>query len=685
MPGLISHRLASVALLLLSAPAAWADDSLASLVPADVGLFVELRRADDLLVPLVEPQVWVTLAELAGHPAALKETEHWQQRVKRTVNMSPAEAIRALFSQQVAFVSEGVRSTQNGVVLCRPAGDRWQLIRRWQARPLPTSGPVSLYRLPNNVGLALRGDLFIFGDQTEQGLFRQIVMQLNDPAGRLADDPNYRRLLARVPPDPDGVLFARLSRPQATSAPVASQPIAAPMLPGLPRLASVSSNLLLALHREGSQLRITAVGDAPGAVPARDSSLLELVGKLPESTLIAWAGHLDHASLAQVATALPERSVFRIAYQMHERYGTVQRLAAALDSATCVAIGSVRPQSRILPAPPVPAVAVLVATRDPQQAATEWADLFHVTLALYRLLSLKLATPIPVGEVESLTLAGQAAEKLDLSSLLGENPEQTPLGELHLSWAMDGRVLIIASHSEWLRQVLEARAGREPALGATLLLGGRSAVPSPQTVLVARSAAVSDLGSDWLQFLAGFSPQVLDENWWRNYQPEGGSVRLGIQVTEDSQRQRLVVRSVSPNMPADGVLRPHDEIVGCNHRRFATSQPLEEIQRGLARRPSPRWIDLLVERDRVVRVKRVALPFVDPIEVLRRIVAVGRLVQRVVYVDDAPDAEGWRGHLTLDLRAEQSTLGELSGPGSPAPPAPTAPAVSSSPAPKPPG
>ncbi|GAG02899.1 unnamed protein product, partial [marine sediment metagenome] len=38
-------------------------ESLARLVPADVGLFVEARGADDLLVPLTEEQVWITLAE----------------------------------------------------------------------------------------------------------------------------------------------------------------------------------------------------------------------------------------------------------------------------------------------------------------------------------------------------------------------------------------------------------------------------------------------------------------------------------------------------------------------------------------------------------------------------------------------------------------------------------------------
>jgi hypothetical protein len=74
---------------------------------------------------------------------------------------------------------------------------------------------------------------------------------------------------------------------------------------------------------------------------------------------------------------------------------------------------------------------------------------------------------------------------------------------------------------------------------------------------------------------------------------------------------------------------------------------------GLASRPNARWIDLLIERDRVVRVKRIPLAFVDPVEIVRRIVAVGHVVQRIVYAEDAPDAGGARGYLTLELRTDQ--------------------------------
>jgi hypothetical protein len=650
VPGL--RRLAVVAGMLFTAiAAARADESLARAVPADVGLFVELRQADDLLIQLVEPQLWLTLAELAGQPASLKETEAWRRRVEQTVRMSPADAIRTLFSERVAFVAEGPRNTQDAVVLCRFTGDKRPLLRRWQARPLPTTGRTAVYRLPNNVGLAVHDDLLVFGDQLTRGLFDRILTQLDAQAPpTLADDATYQRLFGRGPDDPDGVFFLRLEHPVPTTAPTSSAGLHPP-LSELPQLLRGSSNILLALHRADHVLHISVVGDAPGFTPPHDGSLMDLVATLPQQTLVAWAGHVDYPSLVPLIANLPERSVFRVAYQLQEQAGTVPHLLAALGSATCVALGTAMPENRTLPAPPVPALALLIAARDPETALTEWTNLFHTTLDLYRLLSLKLAVPHTLPPITQLTVADTDAEQLDLSALLSDQPAQTPMGELHLTWAIDDGVLIVASHTDWLRQILEARHAAVPRLASVLDRFDPPTLQPPETVLVGRTGALADFGTFWLRFCERFAPDVLTESWWRKYQP-GGDIRLGAQVTVDPERPRLHVRTVSRDTPADGILRPGDEILGCNRRRFTTSQPVEEVQEGLQARPYARWIDLLIERDRVVRVKRIPLPFVDPVEIVRQVTAIGQLVQRVVYVEDAPDAAGTRGSLTLELRTD---------------------------------
>ncbi len=654
-----SFRAAAIALLLSSCVAA-ADDSLARLVPADVGLFIELRQADDLLVPLAAPQLWLTIAELAGQPASHEDTALWERRIERTINMTPTAAIETLFSRRVAFVAHGPRSTQDGVVLCRPAGNLDELIRGWRTSPLPSAHRASVYSLPHHVGLARIGDVLIFGDDVSTGLFDTVLDHgENARSTALADSAAYKGLLARVPANPDGIFFARLATP-TTSRPTTSGPAAAPSpLAHLPRLFRDSENVLLALHRSDQLLRISEVGDGRGAAQKRGVLLRDLADGLPGDTLLTWAGYVDYAALRRSTAAMAKRSLFRIAHQLQESAGNIQRLSAALDGATCVAVGALNPAQRLVPAPPIPAVALLLGTRQPQLVEREWSNLLHSSLAIYNLLVLRLPDARRLPEIERLDLDGIAGEQLDLSNLFGGAIEQTPLGELHLSWALDGDTLIIASHTQWLRQVLAARHGKSARMGAVLGLAGSGAGEPRETIFVAQTGPIADLGQFWLAYFKQTVPHVLDESWWRDYQPGGGAVQLGVQATEDGENRRLRIQSVTAGMPAAGLLQPGDMIVGCNRRRFATSQPVREIRAGLAQRPNARWIDLFIQRDRVVRARRVPLPFVDPIEVLRRLVAVGQVVQRVVYLDDAPDATGSRGYLTLQLRSGTERLFEF--------------------------
>ena len=204
--------LALSALPSVTVAAAPADESLAHFVPADVGLFIEGRGLGGLLLPLTEPQAWLTLAELGGQPARIEETSRWRARLSQTVGMSPAEAIGNLLSKQFAFVGQGPRRAQDGVVLCRPRTDIQALLRRWHAQPLPFAGRASVYRLPNRVGLAVPDGLLVFGDAgLTDGMFHRVLefVDFRQEARSLADDPVFSALLGRVPRNPDAVLFAR--------------------------------------------------------------------------------------------------------------------------------------------------------------------------------------------------------------------------------------------------------------------------------------------------------------------------------------------------------------------------------------------------------------------------------------------------------------------------------------------
>jgi hypothetical protein len=658
LPIRFGRTLPVVALAMCLTSATLADErrevSLAHYVPADVGLFVELRNADDLLIPLTKPEAWITVAELAGQPAGLSDTADWQARIRQTIGMGPTQAIETLFAKRVAFVGQGLLRSQDAVVLCEPTRRPRDLVRSWQAQPLPSAARTSVYRLPNRVAVAVQTPVVVFGNDTPTGMFSHVLSLLEtESQPPLADDPLYRRLLARLPANPDGLFFMRLGAGSSST----SQPTSAPAVPSLklPGPLRGSQNVLLALHRHDNLLHFSAVGDGPSRKTPHNDDVAKLVQRLPGRTLLAWGGQVDSAELLRSIQTLPKRHWLRVAYDIHDRFGNVEKLTDALAPAACIAIGAVSPRERQATAPAVPAAAVVVKLHNPAIARDEWEGIVTATISLHQLLTLKTAGKhVPPLVVTTEQYADVTYKALDLSAALSPFPLRlTPIGPLHLCWAFQDDTLILASHPEWLEQILDTRMGRGERLETVLKNTAHPAARHRENLLVAQTGPVADLGQLWLDELERFAPHVLEESFWKQYQPGGRPVRLGIKVRTESDERRLRVVSVTPGGAADGILQPNDLILGVNRRRFQSNNPLNEIRHGLAQRPHARWIDLYVEREGdLPRLRRVPLPFVDPVQIVRRLVSVGELFQRVVYSDDADS----RGSLTVELRRDPKPL-----------------------------
>lgn len=669
-----------------------ADESLARYVPADVGLFVEAHEAGDLLIPLIEPQVWTALAELVGQPANPADAEVWRRQIRETVKMEPAHALRVLFSERVAFVGEGLGLAQDAVVLCRPmpAIRISDLLRIFQAQPEPGLETPKLHRLRANMGLAVSNRLLVFGDlRSPDGMFRRMLRFLGQPGGRsLAENAAYQALLRRVPDAPEGILFARLrpgvmepdgGQPAPDESVTATAPATAPAATaparsqlrdpgtarrrgsGLPGRLRGASNILVAMHRSDTLLHFTAVGDAssPGRAPLGSGRLL--IESLPVRTLVALEQRVNYGALTADVQRLPDRHALRLALQVQEASGTLERLLAELGEPTCLAVGFVTPASPLRDAPPAPALAWIVRVRDARRAADEFRVAVEACVAAYAVVSVSTGLP-PLAPVTRFPDGPVPLWLLDLGPLLP--PEVAgALGELHVCWAVDEDVLIVATHRDWLGQILDARRGVAERLAPVLELSQQPGWAEAETVFVAQIGPIADLGSLWIAYFERHAPQILQEAWWRGQQP-GGRVRLGIEVVEDAEKHLVEVVAVQPGSPSEGLLEVRDRLLGCNNRRFATSQPAEEIRAALEQRPYARWVDLLIERDGVMLVRRIPLPFVNPVQSLQRLIAIGRIVQRVVYHDDASEAAGPRGFMTVQLRAGDAPLFPLPPPAS---------------------
>ena len=673
---------AALAAVWCANPAAPADETLAPHVPADVGIFAEIHNSPDLLTALTEPRIWTTLAELAGQPADPRDAALWRARIRQTVNMDPDEAIRTLFARGAAFVAPG--RSQDAGVLCYPAKQtaNEELLRGWNARRLESPPVPHSYHLAANIGVIDYRGLLFFGDVIPaRGIFRQMQEFLaGSHQDSLANDAVFRRLRLRVPKDPVGLLFVRLGRagpvlrpPLTTQTPpaVSSQPGAAPAFSALPGPLRGSENVLVALHRSEQLLRFTAVGDGPGpgAAPVEDAP--QLLGRLPERTLFAWQGRVDYADLAALLKGLPATNAVRSVFKLQEQIEALDQFTEALAPHTCVAIGAVHTQPRAPSAPPLPAAAVLIATRDAAQAQRQFRSVINAGMASYSIFAFARGLPL-LSPISDITIAGQPAHLLDLSPLLKPQAKEA-IGQVHLCWTVHQDVLIVASHRTWLEQLITARNEKAAAfLGGDLQPLMNSAARSRFTLAV-QSGPIADLGQLWLDYVSKVKPEAFSESWWRTRQPGGNHVEIGVIVTPDGPNRRLRVEQVQENAPAAGRLRPGDQIVGHGNLRFASDDPVAEFRAAIQNRPHARRFELLIERDgRTIRVL-LPLPFVNPALTLQRLVAAGRVAQRAVYFDDYSDPAGPRGSLTIEMRTSAQPLYDF-GRGTPFGSSTTAPA-----------
>lgn len=641
-------------LLAALARPALAQDSFATQVPAEVGFFVELRNSEDLLNTLMEPQLWTTLAEIAGQPANDDEAEQWRKRIERTVRMSPTEAIRVLLSQQVAFVGDGLGRSHDGVVLFRPAGrSPNELLDSWKAQPVAESTLPDTRQLPGAIGVATFGPSLLMGDlNPPDGMFRRLVAgRRASNAKRLSDDPIYRSLLARVPAEPTGVLFARLPRSGVTSRPTSSSASAA--VAGALTPIDAADAFLLALHRDGERLHITAVTSGPITELPRPPRLeRRLLDGVPGDALVIYESSVDFSHLGQVLDALPPKHPLRLAARLPNRNDLLQRLTQSLDGQFCVAVGRAATGATTRPSVPLPTLALLLKTRDAAAAEAEFSGLIDACVAMGNIVLLAKNRPT-LPAIESRDEGGVVIHTLDLSPLVAGRDvvEET---HITLAWQVDGDTLIFATDPAWLAAVRKQRAGGTASAMAQRLKTARPPITADAvSILASEGAPIALLAQQWLDFLKQTAPDVLTADWWRTRQPLGGRVRLGVDVEPVTDvPTALRVRSTVPGEPADGRLRKGDLIVGCNGKVFATTQPIDEIRTGIEKRPHLSRFDLLVQRGEAKLAVSLPLPLVNPIQLLRRVAAIGSVARSVTWYEDWSDPAGPRGHLTVELQRQ---------------------------------
>jgi hypothetical protein len=201
-----------------------------------------------------------------------------------------------------------------------------------------------------------------------------------------------------------------------------------------------------------------------------------------------------------------------------------------------------------------------------------------------------------------------------------------------------------------LLRVLDSLNSEQQPLDALFASELAQQEPERSQVGFVRMAEISDLSDEWLAFWQRHFPAVMREEWWRSRQPMGSNVRLGIRVQPDAQRKRLLVTAVHPQRPAAGILEVGDFIIGVQAQRLTGDKPVAEVRSAMRRRPNARWVELMIERDGEELAVKVPLPFVNPVRLLERVAALGRIVGPVVYADDLSEVQRPKTYLSVELQ-----------------------------------
>lgn len=623
----------------LSLPLAWVAalwasplataQQFAHLAPADTGLYVEITQGTELLLTLTQPERWAAIAEFAGQPATDRDAASWRNRVEATIGIGPEEAIQTLFARGVAFLGAGPFRSQDPVLLCRPSLSTPlpTLLNTWEAQAFDDPELASLFRLRNDLGLAIYGDTLMLGSPAlASGAFRHALhVQQCGPENSLAAAPEFQRLLQRIPPDPAGIFFIRPRAERRDLTSGSLPPIAAALAVFLPAQLREAEAWLIGLHRKGNHLKFTAVGHQDNLVE-KEPSLSKTV-KLPEQTLAAWQGNLSFEELLPQMNLLPDQHIFRLALPTQ----TADLANDIFTGSASVAFSTLTAEEDEGPARPT--IALILEARDAPTAlafldgASTMAKIAFDTYADRRGL-----VPLPpihhVGEDVDVT------RSINVSDLFAARVI-AQLGEVHLCWGVSQDHLVLATHPDWLDQVLEKLNSQ-----------GETEPTPAMTSIMCRGEELASIGRAWLTRLEKSDPELLTEAWWRRHQPGNRRPRLGITVSSLDQGKSLRIDAVESGQPAEGFLRPGDVIVGCHGKRFE-GRARREVARGLVNRPNARWIDLSVQRDNEIFEIRVPMPFVNPARLLKQAVALGETIGDISYSEELEASGKTRGILTV--------------------------------------
>ncbi len=629
--------------------------SLAHVVPATVGLFVELDRIIDD-GPTDRARSVYGLYDLLIDPTkARRDRGDWGPTLLRSLGLQAGRGIKELLTHQIAVAAPSWNRLAEGVIVVRLGKDDRLIHDTFGPDSIQTidrKGDVQVYRTHTRLSAATNGRILVISQRNHDGsVYKSMIRQMQRGTGNtLADNRAYQRQVRDLPVRRDGTIYVRFDETDGGARGNSLFDL------GLARLA-----IGISFTGDNVEFAVRAARSRPAGQEVPRVTSVSRLRSLPLTTIAAWSTQFDvlaaYRSVVQGRLGDDTPPYVELLLRILDVKQFEKDVIDALGNNAIIAW-----DQNLGAGPNVPQLAILLESNDADRCATSFAESVQVVVDWFDVKNrdkpqrrLRLTRTEYLGTtIFEVTLPAKDD---------GRGGATLPAEFIKPAFAAMEDTFIVAFSADHIRNIVDAKMGLAPTLRSLRDFASVDQDNDPAFLLgIVQPAVAAQTVDGWLNDANG--PM---NRWFA--QAIGGAPsyelqskrtpKLGIGTQAGERPGTVLVARVYHSGRAAGHLRLGDLILGVNNTLVSLDHPTADLRRLMVEGANVGQWTFRVEREgKVIEVSipcpRLARSTTDPTRALRQLQAMFRRLDfgSIRAVETSPDR--FDANMTLRFTADTS-------------------------------